>query len=1116
MSDNDDAFIDSVPINIINAYRDSMFTAAFILQNPTMFLNTNWVDASRLREFMAKREIPSTGVHVKEEEEVIELSSAPLVPATVPRIRTITEDNHETILILDSDEEVSDPELNPVDLSSSQDGSFDWDSDYLREPQQDDDEESEERHSQSDESSNLGDPLSSDWDIRSISDDDNLAESDVDIVSVHEDNMESEEWVDSDTVWLDEDITSQVLNKHRLERIVGGFPSYYPVPRVSTAYLLDASDEKYQGQSIDKLIADKEQESWLGASGLKDSKPKLSIFTGDKTVCIRKRQRCSGVYACNKLDPSYINVERYELNPETLKKLIQEQIESRIVETDSIDKKTLVFWNVINSSHCRAVDDAGAPCNGRPIMKPLKVNHFFSGRDWLTCMQEKRDGFSYFIACSNWSSEWSSNHRSFSISSGVSELSLSKLFHDETLSGISAVATCTRILPARIGGKVKICGYPHNADGQQSKMVKIECKAYRTIFYPANTSIRQACIIYQLEKPHTHPILPASKASLEVREMYRRCVLSSGLVGKTVRSVDSAPSTNLLLQGQPSALIHPSMINRRQKEKIVREEKQKRFPQGLGTAGVWTLYEEDIRKPDHARYVHRITSSLTGGKLIFTFKTRLLDLIHTTLAFEVDGTFKRVVGEFDEVEITIWHAGVSRAVTIGRVYITRKDTETYKCLFDNLQELVQHLTQKPMRFKALSHEGNLLALGTDMELALIQGAGQSFLKTNEPEYSNIHTDDPEEIVKYFLRICLVHCKRGIQCFDTPDLKEEFARLKNFMYLSSDTEIEEFTAWVNGLKKNDKTKAIQGMFAWWKDKLKPYILSGILKCRSNMSDTAWAVTPTTTNINEMQHKFTNEHTGIKTTIVEAILLAYDLDTKVEEEVYSSLEHGILKNPHNTSFHRLGRNLNRRASKAQKKTEAREHDHMLDSLRSKISNLKEELRVKSGKPSRARRPQPAQSSSSGRVSAAKSKATIRMAAAPYQLPAQSVGNENTTDHSNSNMYEKLPNLPADHDFFTDHDLSSLPSDMVPMLEDQQLQIRLPLNETNPYSTDSTGTSWERYDDFLYGLDRPRPGPSNMAAYGFGSSGVGYNTYTSTSSSDANNFMYSFSGHGSDNAY
>ncbi|KAJ3725287.1 hypothetical protein C8R42DRAFT_640174 [Lentinula raphanica] len=997
--------------------------------------------------------------------------------------------HHEAIIILDSDSESKTIHAQIKAPSSSQDGSFDWDSDYSQEDVSVDRNKStrdsfnrDSGRSQSDmsEAKNKGvlfdgdldysdfaapeaineeSEENIDWDIKSVSEQDLSDEdtSDIEIVSVHEDEDSEGKWMASDTVWLDEGITSEVLNQQtrinrnvtvdRVERILGGFPSYYPVPRVSTAYLLDASDEEYDGKQIHKLIADKEQESWLGSSGLKDSKPGISLFTGNKVKCIRKRQMCSGVYACDKLDPSYLNVQRHELDPDALKELIQTEIQSRITETDNIDKKTLVFWNVIHSSHCKAVDSDGAPCNGRPIMKALK---------------RKRDGFSYFIACSNWSQDWSSDHQSFSLVPGVSKVSLSKLFHDVALSGISAVSTCTRILPARIGARVKICGYPHNANGEQSKIVKIKCGAQRSIFYPEDTSIRQACIIYKI-KPHEHPVLPASKATLEVQDLFRRCVVASGLVGHTVQTVEA--------EGKSTSLIHPSLVNRRQREKIMREEKTKKFPQGLGIAGVWALYEQHSLKPESDRYIQRITSSLTGGTLIFTLKSRLLHLVHSASAFEIDGTFKRVIGEFDEVEISIWHDGVSRAVTIGRVYITRKDVETYKCLFDHLQELTEHLTKKPLRFKALSRNGNLLALGTDMELAMIQGAGKSFLKTNEPDYSNIHTSDAEEIVKYFSRICL--------CFDTPELKSEYERIKNFMYLFSDAEIDEFTSWVNGLKNTEKTKAIK---AWWKDKLKPY--------------TAWAITPTMTNINETQHKFTNEHTRTKTSIVEAILLAYDLDTKVENEIYSSLEHGILKNPHNTNFHCMGRNLNRKASKIQKHAESAEHDRTVQDIRAQIARaegtvkgLKEDLRAKRKKHPQVHRPQRAESSSSGRVKMSASiKGKAREIAAPYPAPYPTVDENGITEHAEEDISTKDTTLVVwDHEPPVPLSLDSsnnvgLPIDQqmlgassAPEMFDNGDGVLPPVLPFNlPLSSESVGDaniSWGGYNSFLHDFETPR---------------------------------------------
>lgn len=50
-------------------------------------------------------------------------------------------------------------------------------------------------------------------------------------------------------------------------------------------------------------------------------------------------------------------------------------------------------------------------------------------------------------------------------------------------------------------------------------------------------------------------------------------------------------------------------------------------------------------------------------------------------------------------------------------------------------------------------------MNVDLEAAQVLGAGDSFLPTNDPEHSGIRTNDPEEIVKYFMKGCFVHVMR---------------------------------------------------------------------------------------------------------------------------------------------------------------------------------------------------------------------------------------------------------------------------------------------------------------------------------------------------------------------
>lgn len=106
-------------------------------------------------------------------------------------------------------------------------------------------------------------------------------------------------------------------------------------------------------------------------------------------------------------------------------------------------------------------------------------------------------------------------------------------------------------------------------------------------------------------------------------------------------------------------------------------------------------------------------------------------------------------------------------ITVGRIYTNHADAAHYEHLFDRLQSSVKAITGRPPSFKRFTKGGNLLTLGLDLEGAQVIGAGASFMKANDPEYSKIDTKDPREAVTYFARACHGHAKRFvISCYDS--------------------------------------------------------------------------------------------------------------------------------------------------------------------------------------------------------------------------------------------------------------------------------------------------------------------------------------------------------------
>jgi hypothetical protein len=85
-------------------------------------------------------------------------------------------------------------------------------------------------------------------------------------------------------------------------------------------------------------------------------------------------------------------------------------------------------------------------------------------------------------------------------------------------------------------------------------------------------------------------------------------------------------------------------------------------------------------------------------------------------------------------------------------------------IFDELQRVTFVLTGQPLHLKRLSKNGTLISIVVDMELAQALGAGDSFLPTNEPEFSNIYVQTAEEIIEFFIRACYTHAKRFAHIF----------------------------------------------------------------------------------------------------------------------------------------------------------------------------------------------------------------------------------------------------------------------------------------------------------------------------------------------------------------
>ncbi|KAG6912663.1 hypothetical protein DXG01_013003 [Tephrocybe rancida] len=151
--------------------------------------------------------------------------------------------------------------------------------------------------------------------------------------------------------------------------------------------------------------------------------------------------------ACVKVDPKFLNTERWELDPASLEDIVKAQIHDRVQEANSAEKIVLIFWSVIHGRTCAARDEDGALCSGTPMMRARKHDSALAKRK------------THFITCSGWTKTWRDGHWTCNIPDNVDESLLSKLFLNKTINSLAVPESCSRLIPANIGSKAGFC--PH-------------------------------------------------------------------------------------------------------------------------------------------------------------------------------------------------------------------------------------------------------------------------------------------------------------------------------------------------------------------------------------------------------------------------------------------------------------------------------------------------------------------------------------------------------------------------------------------------------------------------------------------------------------------------------
>ncbi|KAJ7087038.1 hypothetical protein C8R43DRAFT_310073 [Mycena crocata] len=921
----DQDFIDSLPTRDVIAFRSSIYTSAYIAANAEDFLSNDWIKPDQLRKFLKQTGLnrestaadsPPARVKLESDASLAPLSAGeratPLTDCPAIKIRALKEGDREVLEILSDSESESESPSAPAD-------DFEIDESASMAPSE-------------------------------LESESTFIETDFDeIHSLSDEPETTNELQESDTFWMDDGMSSQVrvgrfrvTNSVTVQRVeyLNWLPSILPIPEITTAFVVDLHDPKFNitdsdGQlyTVDALIKNKDNDSWIGGTGRADSHVMVSFEPDEPPIlCRRSRIDCKGSFACERVDPALLDVERRDLNPATRDAVFAAQRQTRRQEGTSPEQRVTEFLQIVRGHKCTARQANGEKCNGIAVLKTKK---------------QKSRGHDHWLGCSGWkpdstASDPKNKHRSLAIPDNVDQALFLAALNGQPLVTDNSKDTgaCSAIVHPTTGLKRKYCPHTHIVNGKpvtNSLIVKRSCNASRTIFVPVDETIRKALIIHKRDTPHNHPMPAFTKVSLELKASYRQCIQAAGCVGATVAKVDNASSTKVLLGGKRPGEFAPALQSNVAKQKLVREEKLKAYPQGLGVPGAFQLFFDDLKKGIDERYIQRIAVEKDGGTIILTCLAALMRLLDDegVTSFETDTTFRRVAGDFNEWEVVIFLKALQRAVTIARAYVNGASTDFFERLYDKFQEVKMDLTNKPVAFKRFVKGGNILAMNSDMEGAQVLGAARSFSKLNkDEEYSKLATDTPpEKVAPEIIKLCTTHGKRGVLELKPLVSESDFQRLMDFIYIDSPEGIEEMSEFVRSL-------GIQKIQDWWDHKaLSAWILPCLVKSQSPMSADNWENTPATTNTGEGQHAWTNSHTGTGLTLVEAIESARKLDEEVARDIEIAINSGVLRNSNNESSHRRARNTTRASTTMRKAHEANEVEEERARLAAKMASIQE---------------------------------------------------------------------------------------------------------------------------------------------------------------------------------
>ncbi|KIJ25807.1 hypothetical protein M422DRAFT_273184 [Sphaerobolus stellatus SS14] len=654
-------------------------------------------------------------------------------------------------------------------------------------------------------------------------------------------------------------------------KVIKELPKIWTVPRDGSAYLVDITETAEDSQtlngkarSMDGLIRAHDHDSWRGSSGRSegDCVVYAGIF-GDNSVRARKATLyCNGINTCECFEMALLaQTQRYEPDEEAKLALWEHEKEDRITESVDPSRCLVRFYNILMSTACRKPD-----CKGVPVMKQRA--------DYETVQ-----GHKCFIGCSLWklSEQW--EHRYVTIPEEVNEAELRLALETGYLSSnLSLGERCSFTEHPRFGNP-KYCYFSHVENGKiiRPAIIQHKCPTKLQIFVPVDSKIRKALVIFQ--EPHNHPVHHYEKATPYQLELLHQLNEAAGPAPVTARQLTQASSTRQLLDGQTFDNVLPGFVDDRCLRDTLKKLNKEKYPNGMNWEGLQAECLKESALPLEKRYIHTVV--VRGSvRIAVTMFYEIIKNIHLVPYAAIDFTFKPVKGDTNRWDVAAFLEDIGRRVILSAV------------------------TGEALKMDVFHNCGKLLALILDGEAAQVQALGDVLLEMNDPEINGVTTKDPLEVILYILKTCIEHLKRNIEEIDNDVPRVELDRLKGFIGLETEADIQEW-------RHKCETSPWKAVRDWYAHKVvHPWFLPSLNPTLSKMPRTHWNVTPNHSNLMETAHAGRNIETGIGANPLSAILRCRAINASIVIQIRQAQKTGNLRNTNNTIFHREKRAMQRR--------------------------------------------------------------------------------------------------------------------------------------------------------------------------------------------------------------